>query len=546
MADDGVHDPNLYQFLDFTRVEQSQKNEHRPFRWLSRFRRKSQVAAKSNYEATTKEQHGSQVPINYVVDDVSPHYRPQPAYQQAPQRHRESSKKPKDNSYIILPPPPPSASQAKQINIPPHDIYLKQEKKSKIPLVAAYRQRQKANKPIQPLPLQPTFVASPEYIQQAGEVDSEKTLSKLQVNPEVPYSSQQTVDYASHPNAPLVLNEESDSGEDSPPTHVGSRYSKWFGKLRRNKGDQDQPEKLQNQPLKLHDKPSEDLAVQAQPLYYFQNSSPNNPSQPIPHQPVNGQVEASGYRQPQTVNTPPRPVNTRPQTGEPTYSSHSPASFYPETPISPTVSHDSQEHSPDSSETVDHSSPPNRKKFYSKFMTKIKRTKNKKQEETLSQEEPIFTPLQTAYKPPIEPAVYRPPQTANYPPQPLPSRPPNVKPQPVGPAPYSSSGAVRPVFNPPAPAHHDAPAPTTYSPPQSQYDKFSTRPPYPTTEKPVAYSPPQGDTFFSPPKEPAFMPSPFHGQSEKVHGSHENSEDGFFEFGIFPKNNGFFEQNFNG
>lgn len=548
MADEGVHDPSLYQFLDFTRVEQSQKNEgHRPFRWLNKFRRKSQVPARSHSESTpTKEQQGSQIPIHYMIEDVSSQYRPQPTYHQAAQHQWESVKKPKDTSYIILPPPP--ASQSKQINIPSHAVYLKQQKKSKMPFVAAYKQRQQVDKPLQP----PPPPSSPDYKQQVGEVDYnvQKPLPKPQVYPEVP-SSQQTPNYDPLTNVPLVSNDGSHSGEDSTPTHVGSRYSKWLNKMRRNKAHHNQPEKLENQPTKPHDKPSENLSALPEAFYYFQNPSPNNPLQPVSHQSVNGQVNAGGYGQPQTVNSgpqlaPPRPANTRP--AEPTYSSPSPASFRPEAFPTVALNQAPQENSPDTSETADQSPPPNRKSFYSKFMKKLKRNKGQKHEETVAEEEPAFTPLQTPYKPPVEPVVYRPPQPTNNAPQPIPSRPSNVKPsRPAGPAPYIPPGAAPPVFNPPAPAYQDAPAPTTYSPPQNLYNKFSPRPTYSTTEKPLAYLPsPQEDSFFSPPNKPDFIPSPFHGQSEKGQGIHEDPEEGFFEFGIFPKNNGFFEQNFKG
>ncbi|XP_057375852.1 uncharacterized protein LOC130696760 [Daphnia carinata] len=536
MADEGVHDPSLYQFLDFTRVEQSQKNEgHRPFRWLNKFRRKSQAPSRSHSESTTtKEQKGSQIPLNYVIEDVSTQYRPQPTYHQAAQHQRGSVKKPKDTSYIILPPPP--AGQAKQINIPSHAAYLKQQKKPKMPLVAAYKQRQQANNPLHPPPSPP----SSDYKQQVGEVDY-----NIQKPLPIP-SSQQTPD--SLRNVPLVLNDGSHSSEDSTPTHVGSRYSKWLNKMRRNKGHHNQPEKLENQPPKPHNKPSENLN---DPSYYFQNPSPNNQLQPVSHQSVSGHVNANGYRQPQTVNSgpqlaPPRPANTRP--AEPTYSSPSPAPFRPE--AFPTVASNQglQENSPDSGETADQTPPPNRKSFYSKFMKKLKGKKGQKHEETVAEEEPALTPLQTPYKPPVEPVVYRPSQPTNYPPQPTPSRPSNVKPsRPARPAPYSSSGTVPTALNPHAPAYQDAPAPTTYSPPQNLYNKYSPRPTYATTEKPVAYSPlPEEDSFFSPPNKPDFIPSPFHGQSEKGQGIHEDPEDGFFEFGIFPKNNGFFEQNFKG
>ncbi|KAI9554568.1 hypothetical protein GHT06_019841 [Daphnia sinensis] len=542
MADEGVHDPSLYQFLDFTRVEQSQKHEgHRPFRWLNKFRRKSQVPARSHSESTpTKEQQGSQIPINYVIEDVSSQYQPQPTYHQPLPHQRESAKKPKDTSYIILPPPPP-AGKAKQINIPSHAVYLKQQKKSKMPFVAAYKQRQLANKPLQPPPS-----PNPDYKQQA-DYNVQKPLSKPQVYPEVP-SSQQTPNYDS--NVALVSNDGSHSGEDSTPTHVGSRYSKWLNKMRRNKANQ--PEKLENQQQpKPHEKPSENVSALKEPLHYFQNPSPNNQLQHVSHQPAGGQVNANGHRQPQTVNSgsqlaPPRPVNTRPS--EPPYSSPSPVSFRPEAFPTVALNPAPQENSPDSGETAEQSPPPNRKSFYSKFMKKLKRNKGQKHEETEDEEEPVVTPLQTPYKPPVEPVVYRPSQPTNYPPQPIPARPANVKPsRPAGPAPYSPPGTVPPVFNPPAPAYQDAPAPTTYSPPQNLYNKFSPRPTYSTTEKPVAYAPPpQEDSFFSPQNKPDFIPSPFHGQSEKGQGIHEDPEDGFFEFGIFPKNSGFFEQNFKG
>jgi hypothetical protein len=109
-----------------------------------------------------------------------------------------------------------------------------------------------------------------------------------------------------------------------------------------------------------------------------------------------------------------------------------------------------------------------------------------------------------------------------------------VKPQPTA-SPVSHS------------SHHQAPnkpataRPEAATPPAG--NSLTKRPPA-TGEKQPHPLFPESETFFSSANRPDFGPTPFQKQTENK-GTNESS-DGFFEFGIFPNANDFFEQNFAG
>lgn len=543
IADNGSHDPNLYQFLDFTRVETSQKNENRPFKWLGKLRRsKNQKPVHSEPESYEDD---SPKPINYGDDHSSPpSHNPsfqKAAFKIAPFRLRNKlSKKSKESAQIILP-PLPSINQAAASH-GPYNLgnYGSKEDSFIFQPGTPYRQTHPTTSP-SPINKQPQQLEEPTYsaleLAFNAPKPSSKQRSPVQQPAEVSYSSQQT------PSSLVTSNPGSEYDADSissPPTQQSdSRYSKWFHKLRRRKSNQNHPEKPQ------HDKPSEDAAGIPEPIYYYQNSSPYNPSQQPGatqqhQQPGNGQ-SLPYSRNPQIANgspqvAPTRPVNTKQHSTPPSAQSETLNS-----PVQP-INYDSHSET----EAPEHPAPPSGN-FYSKFMKKIKRNKTQQTEPitVVSQPEPIFSPLQTAYNnPSSDPSVYRHPQTTS-PQSTPPLRPANhqlIKPQPTAsPAPYSPH--YQQGFNQPATAHPEAPTP---------YSPLGNAPSRPHQVAPVNQKPPthslhqESDNFFPPPNRPDFAPTPFQKQSEKGQGNNNEDPEGFFEFGIFPTGNGFFDQNFKG
>ncbi len=505
IADDGTpHDSNLYQFLDFTRVENSQKNENRRFKWFGKLRR-------SNKNQKSVEQASSQSEEQYESAPKLPLL--QAAFKMAPFSFHVPGKKSKESTYIVLP-PLPSTNQAKSVG-PPYSL-------------------------TQSAPTGPAQNTQPSS-----------------------FSPQQTPSYNSPPISPVSPNAESEYHEDSvsPPAHSDSRYSKWFSKLKRRKSNQPEPEKPQHESEKFQDKPPNQASgIIPETIFYYQNGSPYNKPVATQNQPGNGYSPTS-LLQPQIANSPPqlapaRPANIQPQSAHPGAFS-SPINF------------DSRDNSLHFITEVLEQPPPSGN-LYSKLMKKMKRNKTQKPEpvKVVSQAEPIFSPIKIANIPPSDPALYRPPQSS---PQQPPPRPANiVKPQstatnlpsdpalyrrPQSPSQLSPPGPAnivqpQPTASPIVPhsSHHQAPnkpapaRPEVATPPAG--NSHTKRPP-PTVEKQPHPLFPESENFFPTPNRPDFGPTPFQKQTEKGQGNNESS-DGFFEFGIFPNSNDFFEQNFEG
>lgn len=563
MADDGSTDSNLYQYLDFTKLEpNNQKNENRHFKWLSKFRRsKNQKPVHSEPASYQPEeqQYDSPKPINYDDYNSSPAHNPsfaKAAFKIAPFRLKKLSKKSKESAHIILPPLPSINQAASHGSYNPGNYGSKEDSFIFQP-GQPYRQTYPttASPSVNTQPAHPQEEPTYSALELAFNAPKPSSKERTPVQPssaEFSYSPLQIPSNINSPtNSPVVSNpgNEHDADTVPPPTHNSdSRYSKWFSKLRRRKSNQNHPEKPQHEPLKVHDQPSftsQDASgipdKTPEPIYYYQNSSPYNPSQPgaTQHQPGNDQSFPFS-RNPQIANSSPqvaptRPTNTKQHSAPPP--SHSETLNAPLQPIN----YNSQDNL--STEELENPPAPSGN-FYSKFMKKIKRNKTQKPEPVtvVSQPQPIFSPLQTAYNnPPSDPSVYRHPQTSPQSSPPL--KPTNIiKPQPTAsPAPHHSlhHQSSPPFTNQPPIAHPEAPTP--YSP----LNNSPVRPHVAPVQKPIHPLHQESDTFFPPPNRPDFGSTPFQKQSEKVQGNNEHP-DGFFEFGIFPSSNGFFDQNFKG
>jgi hypothetical protein len=530
IADDGTsHDANLYQFLDFTRVENSQKNENRHFKWFGKLRR-------SNKNQKSVEQVSSQ-PEDEQYESVPKRPLLQAAFKMVPLSFHKPGKKSKESTYIVLP-PLPTTNQAKSVGSqgPHHPTYISKQD-------TAFHQPGPPYSQTQPAPTGPAQNTQPSS-----------------------FPPQQTPSYEAPPNSPVSPNAESEYHEDavSPPAHSDSRYSKWFSKLKRSKSNQPQPEKPQHEPETLQNKPPNQASgAIPETIFYYQNGSPYNKPSATQNQPGNGQ-SPTFLRQPQIANgpsqpAPARPSNIQPQSAPPTH----PGVF------SSQINFDSRDNFPHSITEVLEQPPPSGN-LYSKLIKKMKRNKTQKPEpvKVVSQAEPIFSPIQTENIPPSDQAPYRPLQS---PPQQTPPRPAAaniVKPQstatnlPSDPALYRRP-QLPSQLSPPGPANIVKPQPTASPVSHSSHHQAPNKP---ATARPEAATPPAGnsltkrppatgekqthplfpesETFFSSANRPDFGPTPFQKQTENK-GTNESS-DGFFEFGIFPNANDFFEQNFAG
>ena len=526
MADDVTRDPNLYQFLDFTRVQSSQKNENRHFKWFGKLRRSKNQKSAEQASTQPEEHYDSEIKLPLL----------QAAFKIAPVSFRDPGKKSKQSPYIVLP-PLPSINQAKSVvSQDQHPIYVSKQD-------SAIHQPGPPYSQTQPAPISP----------------AQNTQSSSYSAP------QQTPSYSSPSNSPVSPNPESEYSV-SPPAHSDSRYSKWFSKLKRRKSNQQhQPEKPQHESEKVQDKPPSHASGVPETLFYYQNGSPyNKPSQPVAtqNQPGNGQSPAS-LPQPQIANSSPQLAPARPVHIQPQSAAHPGA---PSSPVKP-INFDARDSIPHSITEVLEQAPPSGN-LYSKFMKKIKRNKTQKPEpvNVVNQPEPIFTPIRTSNIPPTDLALYQHPQSSPHQPPPVPVN--IVKPQPTA-THLPSDPAVnrRPQLpsqpSPPGPANIVKPQPTASPVPHSSHHQASNKPalarpeaatpsgnsstkrPLAPVEQPPHHLFPESENFFPPPSRPDFVPAPFQKQSEKGQGNSEGS-DGFFEFGIFPNSNGFFDQNFEG